>query len=63
MDRCATYSETEERGEAETDSDGPSHALFTLSQGEDLGGVHEGNRSFADGIEGGEEVDKADHQY
>lgn len=35
------------------------NSLFTLSERENFGRVHEWNRSLSDGVESGEEVDEA----
>ena len=51
-------------GEANTegvvDADGPGHALLALDGGEDLSGVLECNRAFAQGIAYGEQIDEQD---
>jgi hypothetical protein len=36
------------------------NSLFTLSERENFGRVHEWNRSLSDGVESGEEVNEAD---
>lgn len=40
-------------GPEEASSDGPGHADFAVGEGEDFGGVGEGDGAFARGVEGG----------
>lgn len=48
----------EHGGPAETGGDGPGHADFAVREGEDFGGVGEGDGAFAGGVKGREEEDE-----
>jgi len=50
--------EREDSGKSVVDADNPGHALLTLDGRKDLGRVLEGDRTFAERVHDGEEVDK-----